>query len=302
MKKPWIKPQLCTLKKEIFSDKEWIFEEKFDGIRCIAIKVQGKVFLYSRNHKPLNKDFPEIVASLEAMKTKDYIIDGEIVAFDGKVTSFSKLQKRGFQKVKVYYYLFDLLKFDEKNLTKLPLIERKKLLKTHIPCKGNIRYTTHIRGSGGAFLKKACQSGLEGIVAKRLDSLYLSKRNQDWLKFKCSHEQEFVIGGYTKPQGSRIGFGALLIGYYEKKQFMYAGKVGTGFDTEMLKHLSVLLKKNEIDHSPFMQVPKEKNAHFVRPTLVCEIAFTEWTDDHKLRHPRFLGLRKDKAAKSVKKE
>lgn len=302
MKPHWIAPELATLTDKPFSDENWIYEEKFDGYRCIAIKSNGKVNLFSRNHLCLNDDFPEIVKSLEAKKSKDYVVDGEVVAFEGRVTSFAKLQNRQRKSIKVYFYVFDLLFWDGKELVKLPLLERKKWLKEHFPFGGAIRYTPHVVGAGEAFYKKMCQKGLEGAIAKRAAAPYLSKRTRDWLKFKCSKGQELVIGGYTDPQGSRMHFGALLVGYYERGKFHYAGKVGTGFDTQLLNTLGAKLKKLERKSSPFVEKIKESGIHFVRPSLVCEVGFTEWTSDGKLRHPRFLGLRKDKPAKSVVRE
>jgi len=298
----FIRPELATLTEKYFSDKDWIYEEKFDGIRCIAVKSGGEVSLYSRNHKSLNKDFPEVVKALESKRGRDYVVDGEVVAFEGKVTSFSKLQQRKKEKIKVYYYLFDLLIWGDNDLRKDPLLERKKELKSHFPFGGIIRYTTHIKKRGEEYYKRACKKGLEGIIAKNASSPYQSKRTRNWLKFKCSNSQEFVIGGFTKPQGSRVGFGALLVGYYDKGSFKYAGKVGTGYDTSLLKTLSAKLEKIERESCPFATKPKEKGVHFVRPSLVGEVGFTEWTKDGKLRHPRFLGLRKDKPAKSVRKE
>lgn len=292
--------ELATLTTEPFSDKNWIFEEKFDGIRCLAVRSNGKVSLYSRNRNRL--DFPEIVKELESKKGKDFVADGEIVAFDGKVTSFSKLQNRNREKLSIYYYVFDLLFFDQTSLTNEPLLERKKILKDKFPFGKKIRYTPHVKEKGEAFFQRAQTKGLEGIIGKRIDSPYRSGRTRDWLKFKTSASQEFVIGGYTDPKGERIGFGALLVGYYDKKGFQYAGKVGTGFDTTLLSSLSKQLKSREQSSCPFFLKPKEKTAHFVRPNLMCEVGFTEWTKDGKLRHPRFLGLRKDKSAKSVKKE
>ncbi|NGX47384.1 MAG: hypothetical protein K1000chlam3_00757 [Chlamydiae bacterium] len=302
MRPQFIAPELATLTEKYFSDKDWIFEEKFDGIRCIAIKTGGKVSLFSRNHKSLNKDFPEVLKALESKKSKDYVVDGEVVAYEGKVTSFSKLQRRKMEKMKIFYYLFDLLIWDEKDLRKEPLIDRKKLLKARFPFGGIIRYTPHLQKRGKEYYKRACKKGLEGIIAKYAASKYQSKRTRNWLKFKCTNAQEFVIGGFTKPQGSRVGFGALLVGYYDKGAFKYAGKVGTGYDTALLTSLGKRLEKLERSSCPFSTKPKEKSVHFVRPTLVGEVGFTEWTKDGKLRHPRFLGLRKDKPAKSVKRE
>jgi len=300
MKPRWIAPELATLVDEPFSDADWVFEEKFDGIRCIATKSKGKVSLFSRNHKSLDEDFPEIVQALEKAKSKDFVVDGEVVAFAGRATSFAKLQNRMQKKISVHFYVFDLLFWDGKELLKLPLLERKKSLKKDFPFGGRIHYTPHVKAKGEAFYKKMCKLGLEGAIAKRADSRYLSKRTRDWLKFKCTRGQELVIGGYTDPQGSRECFGALLVGYYERGKFHYAGKVGTGFNTPTLEKLGAQLKKLERKQSPFVE--EVKGAHFVRPTLVCEVGFTEWTSDGKLRHPRFLGLRKDKSAKSVVRE
>ncbi len=302
MKPKFIAPELATLTEKYFSDKDWIFEVKFDGIRCIAVKSNGKVSLYSRNHNSLNKDFPEVVKALESKKSKDYVIDGELVAFEGKVTSFSKLQQRKMEKIKVFYYLFDLPFWNGTDLRSTPLIERKKLLKAHIPFGGIIRYTSHLKTKGEEYYKRASKKGLEGVIAKRADSKYQSKRTRNWLKFKCTNSQELVIGGYTEPQGARVGFGALLVGYYHKGTFKYAGKIGTGYDIALLTTLGKKLEKIERNSCPFSTKPKEKRVHFVRPSLVCEVGFTEWTKDGKLRHPRFLGLRKDKPAKSVKRE
>lgn len=307
----YVSPMLATLTDDCFSDKEWIYEEKFDGVRCITVKNKGKVELYSRNHKTMNHLFPELVADLEKKKSPDYVADGEIVAYEGKVTSFSKLQNRlgvldtsrvKGPKAAVYFYLFDLLYWKDKILTDLPLLMRKKMLKDYFPFEGRIYYTPHLVGKGDQLFQKAKKKGWEGIIAKRGDSIYLSKRSRDWLKIKCSKSQEFVIGGYTDPQGSREGFGALLVGVYAGTKLLYAGKVGTGYDTELLRSLGNRLQKITTERCSFAEDPKEKNSHFVRPTLVCDVAFTEWTREGKLRHPRFKGLRTDKPAKKVRRE
>lgn len=307
----WITPMLATLTEDYFSDPHWIYEEKFDGIRCIAIQKKGTLTLYSRNHKPLNATFPEIAEQLEGCCKENFILDGEIVTFEGKVSSFSKLQSRlnvlDISRVKgkippVYFCVFDCMYWDRFDLRKLPLIERKQLLKELFPFKKNIRYTSHVVGKGEAYLKQAAHKGWEGIIAKRKESIYLSKRSRDWLKFKCSKSQEFVIGGYTDPRGSRVGFGALLVGYYEKNKLKYAGKVGTGYDTETLIALKKKFSSLKQQSCSFEEDPEEPHAHFISPRLVCEIGFTEWTKDHKLRHPRYLGLRKDKKPKDVVRE
>lgn len=307
----FISPMLATLTEDYFSDPHWIYEEKFDGMRCIAVKKKGKVTLYSRNNRKINPGFPEIAAEMEDQKSKDYVVDGEIVAFDKhEVSHFSTLQKRmnvlDVSRVKgkvpkVYLALFDILYWDGYDLRALPLIDRKQVLKRFFPFSKHILYTHHVKGKGIELLKKAEKKGWEGIIAKKADSHYLSKRSSDWLKFKVSKGQELVIGGYTDPEGSRMGFGALLVGYYNRGKLHYAGKVGTGYSESLLKSLSSKLFKLQTKKSPFTPQPKE-NAHWVRPSLVCEVDFTEWTGDGKLRHPRFKGLRKDKKAKDVKRE
>jgi DNA ligase D-like protein (predicted ligase) len=308
----WVSPMLATLTEDYFSDPNWIYEEKFDGMRCVAIKKKGKVTLYSRNNRIINHTFPEIAAELENKESKDYVVDGEIVSFKEKVSSFSALQNRmnvlDVSRIKgkvpkVSYSLFDMMYWDQYDLRGLPLIFRKQLLKHFFPFTKNVCYTPHVKGKGLEFYRRAKQKGWEGIIAKRGDSFYLSKRSRDWLKFKCSLGQEFVIGGYTSPQGSRQDFGALLIGYYDTKgELHYAGKVGTGYSFETLNIIGNKLRRLETKKSPFKSTPKEKEAHWIRPQLVCEVEFTEWTNDGKLRHPRFKGLRKDKKADSVKRE
>lgn len=298
----FISPELATLTEKYFSDKDWLFEEKFDGIRCIVVSKNGTVNLYSRNHNKLNQKFPTLLEPFKKQRSKNFIIDGEIVAFEKGITSFSKLQQVKKEKVSVYFYAFDLLYFDKYDLKDQPLIERKKLLKQKFRFSTKFRYTPHILKNGEAYYKKACKKGLEGIIAKRKDSRYLSKRTRNWLKFKCSNRQEFVIIGYTEPQKSRIGFGALLIGFYDKGKLKFAGKVGTGYDFEFLKTFSQKIKKIETNKKLVSEKIPLKNLHFVRPKYVCEIAFSEWTKDLKLRHPRFIALRFDKPAKKVFKE
>jgi len=298
----FVSPQLATLTEKYFSDKNWLFEEKFDGIRCIVVSKNGSINLFSRNKNKLNQKYPSIIEPLKKQRVKNFIIDGEIVAFEGNITSFSKLQRIKQEKVSIYFYAFDLLYFDKYDLRDLPLVERKKFLKQKFKFSTKFRYTRHILEKGLEFYKKACKKGLEGIIAKKKDSRYLSKRTTNWLKFKCSNRQEFVIIGYTDPQKSRIGFGALLIGFYHKGKLKFAGKVGTGYDFEFLKTFSKKLKKIETSKKIITDKIALKNIHFVRPRYVCEIAFTEWTKDLKLRHPRFIALRFDKPAKKVVKE
>lgn len=308
----FIKPMLAQLTDTPFSHKDWIFERKLDGERCVIFKKGNNVVLKSRNNKILNESYPEIVTLLKKLSLPPCIIDGEIVAFANKVTDFSLLQERfGLNyaaklsppKVPAYYYAFDIMYCDGYLLTHLPLLTRKSILKNLITFKGIFRYVTHKNKNGEQYFKQACKDKWEGLIAKKRESTYLSKRSSNWLKFKCSNEQEFVIGGYTQPSGSRINFGALLLGYYEKGKLHYAGKVGTGFNETMLTELGKKLKKYETKKNPFINYDlATKDVYWVKPILVCEIQFTEWTITNKLRHPSFLGLRRDKLAKDVKKE
>lgn len=298
----FIYPELATLTDKYFSNKDWIFEEKFDGIRCLVVKNKKGVTLYSRNKNILNSTYPQLVQEFKKQKAKNFILDGEIVAFEKGKTSFSKLQQVKRKDIKVYIYVFDLLFFEKYDLRNQKLIDRKKLLKANFKFSKTFRYTEHINEKGVEFHKKACKEGLEGIIAKYKYSKYLSKRTKDWLKFKCSTGQELVIAGYSDPEGSRLGFGSLLLGYFENSEFKFAGKVGTGYDFSFLKSFSKKLKEIETKKSPFSKKIPLKNIHFVKLKYVAQIGFTEWTTDNKLRHPRFLGLRMDKAPKDVIKE
>lgn len=307
----FIQPMLATLTDERFSDPEWIFERKLDGERCLLFKKGKKITLKSRNDKILNESYPEIVAAIQRLDLPDCIMDGEIVAFDKKITSFSLLQgrfgtsaaKAQLSKIPVYYYVFDIMYCDGYLLTHLPLLTRKTILKNLIPPRSLIRYVTHKNEKGQALFKKACADKWEGLIAKKKDSTYVSKRSSNWLKFKCSNEQELVIGGYTAPGGSRLNFGALLLGYYKNGKLHYAGKVGTGFNTEILNDLGKKLEKLKTKKNPFVNYDiSTKDVYWVKPILVCEVQFTEWTSDNKLRHPSYLGLRRDKDAREVKKE
>lgn len=298
----FIPPMLATLVAEPFSDDEWIFESKLDGVRCLAIRDQSGVQLLSRNQLELTGTYAELAAPLELQLVESYIADGEVVAFKDGVTSFSELQQRNRKRVEIFYYIFDLLYLNGRDLRNLPLTERKELLKNNLVFRDPVRYVDHRRRDGEALLQEACRKGLEGLVAKRAGSAYQSGRSRDWLKFKCSAEQEFVIVGYTDPSGERVGFGALLVGYYDDGRLLYAGKVGTGFDTQTLRTLQRELSAMELDRPPVWGKVKERGAHWVTPKLLAEVAFTEWTRDGKLRHPRFLGVRRDKLPRDVVRE
>lgn len=308
----WFDPMLATLTNRRFSDPNWIFEDKLDGERCLAFKQGRAVRLLSRNKQQLNNTYPELADALERAGDHDCVVDGEVVAFEGNRTSFARLQGRiGIEDpeearrsgIPVYYYIFDLVYVDGFDITHLGLIDRKNLLRPALSFRSPLRFLTHRDTDGEAFYREACQQGLEGLIAKRRGSEYVHARSPDWLKFKCVSEQEMVIGGFTDPAGSRVGLGALLLGYYERGKLRYAGKVGTGFDTATLVRLRRRLNARETNRSPFMQVEvRVRGAHWVRPDLVAQVGFTEWTHDGKLRHPRFLGLRTDKAAKDVVRE
>jgi bifunctional non-homologous end joining protein LigD len=295
-----------------FSDPDWVFERKLDGIRALIRRGGGAVTLTSRTGKDLTSAYPELVEALEAEAATDFLADGEIVAFEGNRTSFERLQGRmgihdprlaRLTGIPVYLYLFDLLGFDGHDLTGLPLRERKRTLRRVFSFEDPIRYTPHRNERGEEFFAEACAKGWEGLIAKRADSPYVHGRSGNWLKLKCSFEQELVIGGFTPPQGARKRFGALLVGYHEDGDLRYAGKVGTGFSERTLDQLGNRLEALEVPEPPFTDgsgLPR--NARWVRPELVGQFAFGEWTRDGKLRHPRYLGLREDKRPSEVVRE
>jgi DNA ligase D-like protein (predicted ligase) len=294
----------ATLTKERFSDPEWIFERKLDGIRCVAVRDGKAVRLLSRNNLSLNGRFPEIAEALEAQPAKRFAIDGEVVAFDGAATSFARLAQRGHHYVPVFYYVFDVLWIDGDDVRPRPLRERKRVLRDAINFEDPLRFTTHRNERGEAYYAEACRKGWEGLIAKRADSPYTNSRSRDWLKFKCEQGQELVVGGFTAPKGSRTEFGALLLGYYDGGSLRYAGKVGTGFDEDTLRSLGKQLRSLRVAKSPFTSADqiRERDVTWVRPKLVAQIGFSEWTGAGRLRHPRFLGLRDDKAASKVVRE
>jgi bifunctional non-homologous end joining protein LigD len=306
----WAAPMLAVLTEERFSNEEWIFERKLDGERCLAFRPGRKLRLLSRNRKRLNGTYPELAEALLAQRCDDFVVDGEVVAFEGAQTSFARLQQRMQLRdprrarasgVRVFYYLFDLLHLDGRDVTGLPLRERKALLRQALAFADPLRYLPHRNAEGERFYGEACRKGWEGLIAKRAHSPYRHERSRDWFKFKCVNEQEFVIGGYTDPGGKRIGLGALLVGYYDGRgRLRYAGKVGTGYSDAVLRDLGGRLAAIEQGEPPFAtdQLPRTA-VHWVRPELVAQIGFTEVTGDGKLRHPRILGLRSDKDPRDV---
>jgi DNA ligase D-like protein (predicted ligase) len=309
----WLEPELATLTRDRFSDPAWLYERKFDGERCLAYRDGERLRLMTRNQLDVNATYPELAAALAAQDCADFIVDGEVVAFDGDTTSFSRLQQRlGVRHpgadllaaVPVCFYLFDVLWADGRDVRPLPLRERKQVLRQRLSFGGPIRFTEHRARDGEAYYAHACASGWEGLVVKRGDSPYRAGRSRDWLKFKCQSSQEFVIGGYTDPKGSRTGFGALLLGYYDGDgQLIYAGKVGTGFDDATLAHLAGSLAGLERPAPAFDRgaLPRS-GVHWVEPRLVGQVAFSEWTTAGQLRHPRYEGLRRDKDPASVVRE
>jgi bifunctional non-homologous end joining protein LigD len=297
-----MEPMKAVLTDERFSDPDWIFERKLDGIRCLAFKRDGEVRLRSRNDLSLNGRFPEIAEALKDDGAADVVLDGEVVAFDGAQTSFARLQQRGERPARVFYYVFDILRLDGEDVTDEPLRARKALLRRAVGFADPIRLTAHRNRDGEAFFAEACRKGWEGLIAKRSDAPYTHGRSRDWLKFKCSAEQELVIGGYTAPRGSRTDLGALLLGHYDDGALRYAGKVGTGFTQATLRDLAGELAPLRRDTSPFADEVRERDVTWVEPQLVAQVGFSEWTRDGRLRHPRFLGLRDDKAAREVVRE
>ena len=308
----WIEPMKAVLHDRPFSDPEWIYERKLDGVRCLAFRTPKGVRLLSRTDHSLNNSYPELVEALEREPCPEFVVDGEIVAFRGNVTSFSRLQGRmqvsdperaRRTRIAVYFYVFDILHLEGHDTRRLPQRTRKKLLRRALDFHGPVRFHTHRNREGETLFEDACRRGLEGLIAKRADSGYSSTRSTDWLKLKCSYEQELVIGGFTAPHGKRTDFGALLVGYYEGGELRYAGKVGTGFDQRTLSNLGGRMRKLERPDPPFAEVhPVPKGTHWIDPKLVGQFAFSEWTRDGRLRHPRYLGLRNDKRPREVVRE
>ena len=291
----------------------WFFERKLDGFRSLAFRNGARTRLLSRNRNDLGIKFPEVVEALNAQPVRDFVIDGEIVAMQGRHISFQFLQQRlkpvsigpaDRNGIRLAYYVFDLLYVNGHDVRSLPLRDRKRLLKKAISFDGPVRYTPHRTGSARAAFEAACSKGWEGIIAKRSEDRYISGRTASWLKLKCETRQEFIIGGYTDPQRSRIAFGALLIGYFDRGALKFAGKVGTGFDTQTLTMLGQRLKSLSAEERPFVPDPAlpRRGVHWVKPKLIAEVEFSQWTRDDKLRHPRYLGLRPDKKPSQVVRE
>ena len=297
-----VTPMKAVLTDERFSDPDWVFERKLDGIRCIAIKAQTRVRLLSRNDLSLDARFPAVVEALEADAATDFVVDGEVVAFAGSQTSFALLTERGDRRAPVFFYVFDVVHLAGHDTTALSLRARKALLRRALGFHGPVRLTPHRNAEGEALFGEACRKGWEGLIAKRAAAPYTHGRSRDWLKLKCSAEQELVVGGFTAPKGTRAELGALLLGHFEDGHLRYAGKVGTGFTEATLRDLAGRLAPLHRPDSPFADPVREPRTTWVEPRLVAQVGFSEWTRDGRLRHPRFLGLCEDKDAREVVRE
>lgn len=305
-------PQLPTLVKSPPTGSQWLHEIKYDGYRIGALIHRGSVSLITRNGNDWTTTFPEIAAAVKELPVKRALIDGEAaVLLDNGLTSFQALQGvlKQHQRGRLVYFVFDLLHLDGRELARLPLEERKAILRRfagEVPSADTIiRYSHHFQGDGTEVLREACRMGFEGIVFKRRDLSYEPGRSRNWLKTKCIKRQELMIGGYTEPEGSRTGIGALLVGVNVGGNLRFAGKVGTGFTADVLTELRSRLNRLEQKECPFSPRPPGwlgRNAHWVRPELVAAVAFTEWTEDGKIRHPSFQGLREDKRPAEVTRE
>ena len=286
MKKPfpeWLVPMAATLTQERFNGPEWTFERKFDGIRLLAYKNGENVELYSRNH--LSQNIPAVAEAIRQMPAENLILDGEIT------------WGRGDHR----YHIFDIMWLNGEEVTTRPIEERRELL-AQLPFSGALRRVASLNDESP--WETAAAEGWEGVIAKKKGSLYEHRRSKNWLKMKCELAQEFVVGGFTDPQGQRVGLGALLIGYYENDDFVFAGKIGTGFDTELLLKMRSQLDQLEVPITPFTKaigLPRVR-AHWTRPEIVVQVGFIEWTGNGKLRHPRLLSVRDDKDPREVVRE
>jgi bifunctional non-homologous end joining protein LigD len=280
----WLEPMAATLTQDRFTGPEWIFERKYDGIRLLAFKQGEAVRLYSRNR--LLQSIPGVAAAIAALPVRDAILDGEIT------WNPSTRDDTGARSgpAGVGYYVFDVLWLDGRSVTALPLEERRARLQ-QLPFREPLRRVPLLNEPSP--WDRACREGWEGVIAKRRDSLYEHKRSKSWLKMKCELTRDFIVGGFTDPQGSRVGLGALLVGHHDEGEFAFAGKIGTGFDTRLLLSLRARLDALETGAPPFTRstgLPRLR-AHWVRPEIVVTVAFIEWTVHGKLRHPRLVGVK-----------
>lgn len=318
----FIEPMKALLVDELPKGADWLYELKFDGVRAIAIKNNRNVELISRSSKDLGSKYQELLEPLKKLQAKQVVLDGEVVALDEQGRSSFQLlqsfQMAGVKKPPLFYYVFDLINLDGKDLTGVPLFQRKAMVETLVGnVSSHIRFSPSIKADSARLMREMQARGLEGLIAKRRDSKYESgRRSGAWVKFKWTNEQEFVIGGYTQPKGTRTHFGALLVGYYEKGKLLFAAKVGTGFDQKLLSALHNKFKPLIRSDCPFDNLPEKisgrwgqglsaaemRRCTWLEPKLVCQIRFAEWTRDNHLRQPAFLGIREDKEPKDVVRE
>jgi len=319
----FLEPMKALLVEAIPQGPHWIYEVKFDGVRALAIKTKNQITLLSRTNKELTKKYSPVAEGLAGLRPREFVLDGEIVAVDENGRSdFQLLQSyemAGGDKPPLFYYAFDLLEVDGKDYKSLALWQRKAILEQMLKeGSSTIRFSQSIRGDSERLVREMQKRGLEGLVAKQRESKYLpGVRGHGWAKIKWTREQEFVIGGYTEPQGSRTHFGAVLVGYYEKGKLIFAGKVGTGFNEKMLGMLNRTFAKLQTKDCPFANLPEKpvttsrskgltaremRRCTWLKPQLVCQVRFAEWTRDNHLRQPSFLGLREDRKPREVVKE
>ncbi|HYY06109.1 MAG TPA: non-homologous end-joining DNA ligase [Candidatus Limnocylindria bacterium] len=302
---------LPTLVEEVPRGPGWLFELKWDGVRVLALRAGGRVELWARSGARVTDRYPEIAAALVPLGGGDFALDGEVVALDDEGRpSFERLQQRmhlvrdvarAAARVPATAYFYDCLALVGRDVRGLPLADRKALLRELLPAHGTVRYADHVEGDGAAFLDAACKAGLEGMVAKRADARYLAGRRAEWRKIKCVKRQEFVIGGWTDPKGTRAVLGAVHLGVYDGDALVYAGRAGSGLDRARLDELAARLRPLATERCPFTRgtPPRGPEHHWVRPELVCEVRFSEWTSEGLVRHPVYLGLRADRRAREV---
>jgi DNA ligase D-like protein (predicted ligase) len=305
---------LPTLVERLPKGPEWLFEIKWDGVRVLALRVGGEVELWSRNRLTVARQYPEVATAIGRLPGGDLALDAEVVALDAHGrSSFQRLQRRMHvtgdlrrlaREVPVTAYVYDCLAFSGRDARHLPLVERKTLVRELVAGGDVLRYCDHVEAKDGqALFEAACEAGLEGVVAKRVDAPYVGGRRREWQKIKSHRRQEFVIGGWTDPQGTRGHLGALHLGVYDGDELVYVGRAGSGLGDAVLRDLSARLRALATERSPFAHnTPRGRGHHWVCPELVCEVRFTDWTDDGSIRHPVFLGLRPDKRARDVRRE
>ena len=310
-----IQPMLATLIQPTALPRDWIYEPKLDGVRVI-VKRNGKAIqLLSRSGRRMDGSYPDVVSALDKALRADMLVDGELVAIDPEtgLSSFGRLQSRIhvlrptpvlIRHIPVELWLFDCLRYKDTDIRDLPWRERRKRLEQAVRVSDTIRLTPVLKGAFQKLYNAACRSGAEGLIGKNASSRYESGRSSEWVKLKCVNEQEFVVLGWTDPKGSREQLGALLLGYYDNSELRYAGRVGTGFDAGALRRLKKLLLPLGAERSALSDSSsiKTDDVHWVKPSLVVQVGFSEWTRDGILRHPRYVGIREDKAATEVRRE